>query len=259
MPVYDVLLPHLLPMGVVLSRLAGIFIFAPVVGGLSIPARVKVLLAFGMTLLVYPTVDHSAIMPMELDLIMLAPMLLGEMLVGLSIGLLASIPILSVQMGGMLMGKQMGLALASVFNPALDLETDVIGQLLLYMGLIFFIMLGGVEFMFLAVAESFAAVPPGAMTLASSPLELLVGMIEAGYELAFRVAAPVLCLLMLEKLTSGFIMKTIPQINILSFGFPIKVMLGIVTLIASLTVIGEVTEVGVEEGILVALEWARTL
>jgi len=259
LPVYDVLLPHLLPMGVVLSRLAGIFIFAPMIGGMSIPPRVKVLLAFGMTLLVYPTVDHGAIMPMETGLVMLAPMLMGEMLIGLSIGLLASIPVLSVQMGGMLMAKQMGLAMASVFNPALDLDTDVLGQVLLYLGLVIFIMLGGVEFMFLAVAESFANVPPGAMTLARSPLELLVGILAAGYELAFRVATPVLCILMLEKVVSGFIMKTIPQINILSFGFPIKVMLGVVTVIASLTVIGEVTEVGVEEGILTALEWVRSL
>src|SRR5690606_26729433 len=151
------------------------------------------------------------------DLIMLVPLVVGETLIGMTIGLIVSIPVVSVQMGGLLMGQQMGLGIANVFNPAVDTEGDIVGQILLYLALSSFLALGGLESMHLALAESFAQAPIGTMSAGRAPLDLIVALTASGYELALRVAAPVMCILFLETLVIGFLMKTVPQLNILSF------------------------------------------
>lgn len=258
-PVYEQILPHAAPFAAVICRLAGLFVFAPVLGSIAIPGKAKALLALAMALVVYPTVDTSAQLGWTIDLMTLVPLVVGEMLIGTTIGLIVSIPVVSVQMGGLLMGQQMGLGIANVFNPAVDTEGDILGQILLYLALAGFLTVGGLEAAYLAIAESFAHVPIGGFATDRAPLDLIVGLTNAGYELALRVAAPVMCILFLETLVIGFLMKTVPQLNILSFGFPIKILAGLTTLITAISVVAAVMHAEVLDSIVVMFEWVRSL
>ena len=45
---YDAFAPHVLPALIVFSRLGGLFLLAPILGGESVPAKVRVLLALAL-------------------------------------------------------------------------------------------------------------------------------------------------------------------------------------------------------------------
>jgi flagellar biosynthesis protein FliR len=60
-------------------------------------------------------------------------------------------------------------------------------------------------------------------------------------------------------ITIGFIMKTMPQINVMSVGFAIKIVAGTVMLMMSLFAINEVIGGHMEWGIGRATGWARGL
>lgn len=257
--VYDAILPHVPVFAMVLARLGGLFIFAPALGSPAIPAKVKALLVVAMALAVYPTLDLHHEVPLKLDMMSLAPAMAVEALIGLSIGMIASLPLVSVQMGGLLMGQQMGLGLGSIYNPAMDSEADVAGQVLFYLALGIFLLAGGLEAMHRAMVASFAAVPIGGFGPDDVPLDLIAGMLAAGFELAVRIAAPVLAIIFVETVATGLIMKTAPQINILSFGFPIRILLGITALYASLAAVHEVIAEDVEGSFRIMLEWATGL
>lgn len=237
MTIVDLILLHVTPFALVLARIGGIFIFAPALGSPIIPAQVKALIVAGLTFVVYPSV--AAPMPGTIDLIALIPMMLGETLIGLSIGLIVAIPVMSVQMGGLLIGQQMGLGLGTVYNPAIDADGDVVGQVLFYLALAIFMALGGMELLHAALLRTFDHVPLGAFAAGQAPLELLTGVVASGYALAIRVAAPVLCIIMLETISTGVLMKTVPQLNVLTFGFPIKIIAAATMLIASLPFIDQ--------------------
>jgi len=256
---FQIILPHVLPFAAALARMTGLFIFAPLLGSQIIPMRIKTALAFLMTLCVYPVLAPDAPPLIVVDLISLVPLLLGEALIGLTIGLLASTPVVFLQMGGLLMGQQMGLGIARVFNPATDTESDIIGQILLYVAMGVFLSLGGLELMHAALVESFERVEPGAFLDRPSPLPLIVGVTSAGMELAVRVAAPVVAIIFLETLATGFLMKTVPQLNILSFGFPVKILMGLIVLIASIGPIGEATVNSIQSTLDLVVAWSRSL
>ncbi len=257
--VYDAILPHVPVFMMVLARIGGLFIFAPALGSPAIPMQIKALMIIAMTIVVYPTIDLHAEVPLTLDLMSLAPAMAIESLIGLSIGMIASLPLVSVQMGGLLMGQQMGLGLGSIYNPAIDSEADVAGQMLFYLALGIFLIGGGLEAMQRAMVVSFDAVPIGGMTADDVPLDLVAGMLAAGFELAVRVAAPVLCIIFVETVATGLIMKTAPQINILSFGFPVRILLGMAALYASLAAVNEIIGEDVEGSFRTMLEWVVSI
>jgi flagellar biosynthesis protein FliR len=95
---------------------------------------------------------------------MLGPIVALEFMVGLVIGFAASLPMVAMQTGGLIMGQQMGLGFAMFYNPAVDDEADIVGQVLFFMALAGFLLIGGHEAMLLAVLHSFEHIP-----LAASP------------------------------------------------------------------------------------------
>jgi flagellar biosynthesis protein FliR len=188
----------------------------------------------------YPVIRaHDGAAPMPSSLLELGSLVGFELLVGVAIGFLASLPLLATELGGMIVGQQLGLGFARVYNPAMESDADVIGQMLFYLALSVFIAVGGLEIIFSMLLNTFGNIPPGAFRISGDFMALAAGLLTSAFELAIRVAAPVLCLVFLESFALGFMNKTAPAFNILSLGFPIRIMLGTVALIAALGPIHE--------------------
>lgn len=228
------ILPHLPAFAVVLARLGGLFIFAPLLSSSAIPFQIKVVLLMAMTISVYPTVDLSSMHEASLELYSLVPMMAGELLIGAIMGLMAAMPLYAVQLGGLLMGQQIGLGMAQVVNPAMDIEGDNLGQLLFLTALSLFIGMGGIDVLFGGLVHTFAAVPAGGFGIADTPLSIILSMLSIGLDLSLRLAMPVLAIIFVENAIMGFVMKTMPTLNIMSFGFPIRILLGVFVMILAI-------------------------
>jgi flagellar biosynthetic protein FliR len=234
MPALDAILAHAAPFILVLTRLGALFVLTPVLANRSMPLRARALLALALSAALYPTLPALAQTPPDATLLTLAPVVVSEFLVGLVIGFIAAVPVMALDLGGFIIGHQMGLGLARAYNPDADVDTDLLGQVLMYIGLGAFLALGGLEAVFSSLAHSFALIPPGHLALTDLPIQTLLAVITSGFELAVRVSAPALGIIMLMLVAMGFLMKTMPQINILSVGFSIKIMFGLLMLAASL-------------------------
>lgn len=268
-------LNHAGPFLLVLFRLSGLMLFAPAISSPIIPARVRLLLVMVFSLAIYPTIPPEQQVPVRMDWMSLGIAVGTETLIGMTIGLLAALPMYAVQMAGLIVGQQMGLGLANVYNPALDIEGDSVGQLLLYVALAAFLALGGIDVVFLATAKTFANIPVGSVLggtgeagtmggssiaiFSNSVLNLLTGVVMSGFELALRVSAPVLCLIMLETVASAFIMKTMPQLNIMSIGFATKIVVAMLGLILAMGAIAHAVGDDQAIGLSRLIDWATGL
>ena len=253
------ILDHVGPALLVIFRISGLMIYGPIFGSSVIPIRIKLFLSLVLGLAVYPLVGSDLLASVSsLGLWTLAPVMVGELMIGLVIGFVASMPFVAVQAGGLIMGQQMGLGFARFFNPAMEDNADVLGQVLFFMILATFVMIGGHEWMVLAVLHSFDHIPlpVAALQVADSGLvALLVGMLKAVLEVALRVAAPLLALIFMQTVAMGFIAKTVPQMNILSLGFPLRILGGLVMLVLGIVVIDEVMMEFIDEIMTVIFDW----
>lgn len=252
--------PIVIPFMLVLTRITGIFVFTPLISSESIPRRYKALLAVTLAAAVFPMAKQATLpISTTLDLPTLGIILFSELLVGVVIGLIASMPIIAVQMGGFLMGYQMGLGLAQTFNPEMEGSDGVVNQLMFTLGISVYLTAGGLELILVALLSTFENVPTGSFSSQDIPLDLIVGMINSGIDLAIRLAAPVMGVIMLSLIAMGFVMKTMPQINILSVGFAAKILSGLSILMVALGAINIV----IHDEILASLEmliiWAQSI
>lgn len=234
-PDLNPLLDQVVPYTLVMFRLAGVFLLAPLLSSLTIPRTYKALLIFMLSAALFPAVRAAApTLPADLDLFGLVPLIVLEGLVGLAMGGIAAIPLLSLEMAGVLIGQNMGLGLAKVYNPEADFEADVLGQFLFYIGASIFVCVGGLEQLFVGILHSFTTTPICGFTAAHTPLDLLVSTLSSGFELAIRVSAPVTGIVLVLIVVMGLIGKTMPQLNVMSVGFAIKIIAGLAMLAASL-------------------------
>lgn len=272
MPVgYEPLLAHVPAWVLVLFRLTGIFLAGPVFGSTVLPARVKALLAFGLSLCVYPmliggalpvdltaegVVIHAslpaapltdtlaaasitAVIERGLSLWTLVPWVGLELLIGLAIGFCTGLALLGLQVAGQIIDQQLGFGLAGIFNPEQGSDDGPIGQFYFVMAVAVFLVLGGHRVVLGTLANSFYAIPLGGLRADGRLVELVVALLGSAFELGLRVSGPLLCLIFLETIAMGFIARTVPQMNILSIGFPLRIMMGLLLLAAVVAVQGE--------------------
>lgn len=252
------LLHHVEPLALVIARLGGLFVFAPVLSSTIIPTKAKALLLFMLALAAYPAVGLNHEMAAAPDLASLGVSVIGEITIGVAIGLLASLPLYAAQLSGLMIEHQVGLGLGSVYNPLLDTEGTTIGELLMYIAMGTFMVVGGLDALYLGVVQSYTHLPIGQAQGMQSPVGAIVGLIGAGFELALRLSAPVLCVVLLETVASAFLMKTMPQMNVMSVGYALKIMLGFFVLVMSLKATNVAIGTAADEGMNVLFRWIHS-
>lgn len=253
------LLDHVGPYTLVMFRVAGLFFTAPLLTSLMLPTRAKAFIAVMFAAAIYPSVPTAALPATTFDVFTLVPLVLLEGAIGFTIGFLASIPLIAMEMAGVLTGQQMGFGLARVYNPEYDADTDLLGQLLFLIALGVFLSARGLETLFVGVLRSFERVPIGGMRVHVLPIESVVGVVHSGLELALRVSAPVAAIVFLLVILFGVLSKTMPQINPMTLAFSIKILCGLGLLLGSAYAIQHATDLSVHHALGEALRWINSL
>jgi flagellar biosynthetic protein FliR len=231
---------HLTPFLMTLCRIAGIFLIAPVVSSSMAPAKYRAIFAAMIALAVYPTLlPIVKAQAAPFDIIAAVPYLIRETFIGFAMGIIAIIPLLSLEMSGAMSGHQMGLGLSQVYNPGSDAESDVLGQMLYTLAIGAYITCGGVDMLFGCILDSFRTIPIGSLDASKLPLGLLGETLTQGIDLAIRVTAPVSGAVILLTIMLGVIGKTMPQINIMTVGFTLKILAGLFALFFSIYTIAD--------------------
>ena len=243
------MLEHVPSWLMVLFRLSGIFLLAPVFNSSAVPRMVKVMMILGLSLCVYPMLMGKglatpgmigSVTAGQLTIWGLAVAVATELLLGYVVGFCAALPLIGMQLSGQIIDQQMGVSAGGVFNPELDSEAGVIGQVLFMSGLAIFLIVGGHHAIMLTLVGSFELIPigqfavPGSAVEIGHALDLALGLLTVVFEMALRIAAPMLCILFLLRIAMGFIGRTVPQMNILSVGFIFYILVGLVVLVVGI-------------------------
>lgn len=217
----------------VVSRLAGVLMFMPMLGALSVPANVRALLAIGMATLVTATLDRPAgLPPSDWALI---PAMASELLFGVLIGQVVRICFVSVQMAGQMIAQESGLALGQIADPMAEEQESVLGVFYVQLAAAVFLIVGGHRAMIGGVMDSFSQAPLLAVSAPPSEgMTLLLDALTAGLTLTLRVAAPVVLTLFLVNVVLGFLGRAVPQLNAVVLGFTLKGMLVFGLMVVSL-------------------------
>ena len=215
----------------ILTRLSGLLMTAPILGTRDVPMQVRALLAIGLSLLVTPLYWAQ---PVDAEnLIQLLALLVQEAALGLSIGMSIAIIFSGLQLAGQVIGQMSGLSLADVFDPTFDTTVPVFSQILHLAALAVFVIIGGHRDMLAKLLDSFSWMPPGRVELSNDVLEALLAVLTQSVVLGIQASAPAIMALLLAVLILGLISRTLPQLNVLAVGLSLNTVVMMVTLALS--------------------------
>jgi flagellar biosynthetic protein FliR len=205
----------------VLFRLSGLWLSAPIFANSMIPIRVRAGFVLVVGLLIFPQVRLQA--PAELDLAAALVGGVGEIMIGMTIGLGIAMLVTGIETAGLVMGQQSALTLGEVINPTLEEQSSLIAQIYGMSFLTLFLLVGGHRATLAALIDTFDAIPLLTFGHSESVLTLVLDTLAASFLLGIRLAGPVLLTLFLIETALAILSRTIPQLNVLTVGFTLRV------------------------------------
>ena len=224
----------------VVFRLAGMALFAPLFGSARVPRRVRLLMIVVLALGIAPGVPMPAAMPDTPWGLALG--IGGEMAFGLAMGMVMSFVFIAVQWAGEMIGQQMGFNLGEVFDPAFGGQSSAMSDLYFMLTLVVFLIVGGHHAMIRGVRASFDALPLLSLSVDRPLIELLLKLLHGATILAVQLAAPILVTMLIVDLVLGLIGRTIPQMNVMSMALNLRSVLGVLIVCLGLRLTGRVIE-----------------
>ncbi|PNV84169.1 MAG: flagellar type III secretion system protein FliR [Sulfurimonas sp.] len=213
-------------------RFGALFMAVPIFSHNSIPMNIKAALAFFFTIVFYSSMPPLA-MQITMPNIVLA--ILSELLFGLAIGVVLQIAFNVITFAGGQISFMMGFSMASAIDPQTGVSMPIISQFLSLIALMIVLAMDMHHWLLLFIDSSLQNIPLGGFLMIENLFKYIITATSNMFMVGFMIAFPIIALSWLADVIFGMLMKTMPQFNLLVIGFPIKIMVSFVVLIATLS------------------------
>ena len=210
----------------VLFRITGVMMLAPVFGSAIAPAPVKIFLSLVLAMLFFPIVRApEGAVAFEGSVLVLS--VVWELAVGLLIGFASAMLFAGVQFGGHLIDQELGLLQANLLDPMLNEQISIMGQFKVLLATLVYLLINGHHLLIGAVSDSFRAVPlMGLRFSKGAALHLSDTLMRDVFRMGIEIAAPALVTLFLVTIAMAFMARTAPEMNIFALSFTLRIAVG---------------------------------
>lgn len=223
----------------VLMRMSTLMLLLPIFGDRSVPGPVKILLSVTFSAILFPMLKGSGAIHVEDAVVWSATTgkllmtVATEVLVGIVVGFAAQLVFHAIQIAGDFISQFMGLSMASMYDPHMENQTMVLGQLMSALAMLTFLAMDGHHLLFRAMTETFNLIPQGHFVVNEAFKTSIVGLVGNTMLFGIQLAAPMAACMLLVNIVYGIVGKALPQLNILTLSMASSVLIGCFVLIVS--------------------------
>lgn len=213
-------------------RFTAMFSIMPIFSSRALTAQSKIILALFITLIVAPGLPlPDPVSPFTWQGILL---ILQQVLIGLAIGAIFLVVFEAFVFAGHIIALSMGLAFATMVDPASGVQSPVVSQFYMIVVTLLFLSLNGHLLVIQVLTHTFDYLPVGLHGLSTESLKSIVEFGSFIFSAGILVAIPAVTALLLVNVSFGVIARAAPALNIFAVGFPVTLLVGLVML--SLTI-----------------------
>ncbi|MGF1726605.1 flagellar biosynthetic protein FliR [Photobacterium nomapromontoriensis] len=217
-------------------RLGSALMVMPIIGGNSIPAQVRVILALMISILSAPLMPAMpAVDPLSLQALIYAGQ---QVLIGALLALLLEFLFAVFTTMGQILSMQMGLGMAMMNDPVNGVSVPAIGKYYQMYTFMLFLSLDGHLVALEIFVRSFEIWPVGEF-FSQHALYLIILRFGWMIAAALLLALPAVTAMLLVNGAFGMMNRAAPQLNVFALGFPMTMLLGLICLLLSNTGIPE--------------------
>jgi flagellar biosynthetic protein FliR len=232
LPLLDAISPADWPTFTLISaRVSGMFLVAPLWSMTTVPKPVRAALAVVISLVLVP---GAARPHLPNDPLGMPGMLAAEGLIGLAIGITASLFLHGIALAGEVASVQMGLSLGPLLGPMPEAAVAGVGEIKSMLALALYVTLGGHLSLLESLGRSLQLIPPGGSINLVGGAKGVVTLGGSVFSAGIMAAAPVMVALLLTNVALAILSRAVPQLSAMAVAFPVTVSVGLVMLAASL-------------------------
>jgi len=221
----------------VLTRVGGLFVLAPVFSARALPAQAKVVMAGALALALTPLASKGQAIPADAPGMVL--LIVKEAIVGLAFAFALSGIVAAVQLAAGLIDTMSGFSYASLVDPFTSIQGGVFGQLYSLFVAVVLVTTGGDQIMIAGLAGTFDVVPLTATPSVDAIGQIALDSFAQVFVLGLEVAAPALIALVVVDAALALVARAAPQLNMFSVGLPAKILVAVAVVISSLPFIAD--------------------
>lgn len=222
-------------------RLLGVTSTIPFLFGKPVPKNVRIAAAIVFTMFLFPHLRPNEIPEIVNDPVMVSLLFIKEALVGIVIGLGASMVLYGFDGAGRMIDNQRGMSIARILIPQLNEMGSITGQFMFQLAIVVFLVVGGHRQFFDALFNSYISIPifavPDIQASFWPLMKLFVIMTGQVIVLSIQIAAPVILAILMSDVILAVANRIAPQINVWELGFNIKGYVGMLMLFISITMV----------------------
>lgn len=194
------------------------------------PKVFKVMFSIFISFIISPFIQADIAVHSLSQLIIYALM---ETLTGLVFGFITNMCFNSLKIAGSLIDQQLGLSMASIYDPNTNTQNTLIETILYWLGVMIFFSMNGHHQLIAGIQNSFNLVKVGQLIL-SGNFDYVINVFVQCFIIGIKIAVPMILSLLIAELLIGFISKSVPQLNVMVVSMPLKLLMGIIFIMIAL-------------------------
>lgn len=216
----------------ILARVSGMFQMAPVFASQRVPVVVRAALAAVISLILVISQPASPIPVTKLWYLVLG--MAGEFLLGFAMGYVVNLVMAATQTAGQMIDMQMGFGIVNVLDPQSGQQIPLMGNFQYLLALMVLLGMNGHHLIINAIAGSYELVPLFGFKVDAATAGFMVSIFCGMFVSALKIALPLVAALFVTDVALGIVARTVPQMNVFIVGLPLKIVAGILLMIAVL-------------------------
>lgn len=235
--IFSVAIPYfaLLQVVIVALRVGAALLFAPIWGDSALPQYLRILLVFAVAVAI-SSVTPLNIQP-SVNPITLIP---GELLIGLLLAAGIRIVMAGLHLGGQIIGYHLGFSAVQTIDPTTANRSTLMSGFLSMFGYVLILATDQHHQILRALAASYKVFPVGVLVQPGQWFDTLIAASSQIFVIGWRIALPVFAATFLVEVTVAFVARMQPQMNVMIVTAPLKLLVGMSVLGASLAFLPQV-------------------
>lgn len=225
----------------VVIRLICFFSLVPVFFPKGTPNFLKIALSIILAYILMPGINYSIVKAINTTPLFIAECI-NEVLTGLSLGFITNLCFMGARYAGNMMDMQIGFSMMTMFDPTANSNTTLIERLMYSASLVLFLIVDGHHMLIRALIESFNAVSLGRFILVPDSINVIVKAFVQFFSIGLKIAIPIVLIIIITDLTMGLIARTVPQLNVMILGMPVKILIGMTCVAVALPIFFKIIE-----------------
>ncbi|MHB1110721.1 MAG: flagellar biosynthetic protein FliR [Devosia sp.] len=212
------------------ARVGTMLMLIPALGEQLIPARMRLSFALVFSLVLYPLITPS-LPRLPADLVQVIVLILHELVIGLILGGITRLVVMSAQVAGAVIAFQSGLSVAQSADPTNGgIQGVIIGSFLSFLGITLIFATDLHHVALAAVYDSYMIFSPTDPLMFGDAAQMAIETLAGAFVIGVQMSAPFIVFGLVFYLGMGILARMMPQLQVFFIAMPATISVGLVLL-----------------------------